>query len=201
MEPEGKIERFRITKLTLGIIGSVVPLVLLHLYSLSSDSYLSREAALDPIFFENRNRPKTPENSIFFGKQSLVYFGYLRCKSVCHGTISKFKKILNDSQSESLQIVLISLDPENESSDSWRNYFSDVPQRRIRILKPESSEQSFRLASLFGDRIIRNPITLEIEHLDVMFWVDEEAKIRSLFPNFSQSKMFSPEFKRLISLK
>ncbi|WP_156896024.1 SCO family protein [Leptospira broomii] len=201
MKPEEKVGKLEITKLTLGIIGSIIPLIAFHIYSFSSYSHFDREVVLDPIFFENQSQPKTRENSIFFGKQSFVYFGYLNCKSVCHGAVSKFKKILNESKSESLQIVLISLDPENESLDSWRNYFPDTPPRRIRILKPDTSEKSFQLASVFGNRIIRNPTTFEIEHLDVMFWVNEEAKIKSLFPNFSQSNTFSSEFKKLASLK
>ncbi|WP_238325502.1 SCO family protein [Leptospira inadai] len=200
MKPDEKAGKFENAKLVLGIIGSIIPLAVFHFYSFSSPDF-DREVVLDPIFFENQSGPKTRENSIFFGKQSLVYFGYLNCKSVCHGAITKFKKILNESESESLQIVLISLDPENESTDGWRNYFSETPPHRIRILRPETSEKSFRLAGLFGNRIIKNPTTFEIEHLDVMFWVNEEAKIKILFPNFSQSNMVSPELTKLASLK
>ncbi len=180
-------------KIAVGVICSILPLFLLMLNPVSSlYTAVDKAVSLDPIFFETGIEKKGPENSIFFGKQNLIYFGYLNCRTVCHGTLSKIKKIASESQNQPLQIVLVSLDPKNESPDIWEKMFQEVPKGKIRIIRPESSEKSFELAKSFGNRIYKNPVTFEIEHQDILFWVNAEGRVKGIFPDFSENEKFSP---------
>ncbi|PJZ70661.1 hypothetical protein CH373_06910 [Leptospira perolatii] len=119
----------------------------------------------------------------FHGKQSLVYFGILNCKTSCPTTLNRLLKWSQSSPQEA-QLVFITLDPLKDNSEQLNSYFENRKSNVI-WLRPSSTTDAIQIARSFGIPIL--PKINGIEHPDTVVWVDSSAKIRGIFPNFNES--------------
>jgi protein SCO1/2 len=60
------------------------------------------------------------------GKAALLFFGYTNCPDACPTTLTQFKKIRAQlgKDADEVQFVLITVDPERDTSDRLRDYLS-----------------------------------------------------------------------------
>ncbi|WP_039948066.1 SCO family protein [Leptospira fainei] len=127
--------------------------------------------------------PASDIRDVLMGSDNLVYFGYLNCKSVCHGSLAKLKNTI--SKRTDLRLVFISLDPENDTQKRFKEYFSEVKTKSI-LIRPESMERSFELARLFGVQAFLIDKAKNIDHSDSVILVNSKGRIKSLFLEFDK---------------
>lgn len=174
-------------KLSLGGIACIFPLI--YFLPNVSNGILETDRKI-PSFPLTRPEENAASDirDILIGQENLVYFGYLNCKSVCHGSLMKLKNIL--SKRTDLHFVFITLDPENDTQERFREYFSEVKPKSV-LIRPESMERAFELARLFGVQAFLIDREKNIDHSDSVIWVNSEGRIKGLF--FEFNKQWNPE--------
>ncbi|WP_244283212.1 SCO family protein [Leptospira neocaledonica] len=138
---------------------------------------------------EEGNRSTDIRNTLI-GKENLVYFGYLNCKTICHGSLHKLKNLI--SKQKDLRLVFVSLDPENDTEERFEKYFSDL-KVETKFIRLESRGRAFELARLFGIMAFSSNESGDIDHPDSVLWVNSQARIKGLIFEFDKHWDQSPE--------
>lgn len=170
-----------IWKLAIGGLTVIFPLF----YFLPSSSSGMMEADRNlPEFQISEENGKTEDiRETLIGKENLVYFGYLNCKTVCHGSLRKLKNLI--SERKDLRLVFVSLDPEKDSEERFEKYFSDL-KSETKFIRLESRGRAFELARLFGIMAFSSNKSGDIDHPDSVLWVNSQGRIKGLIFEFDK---------------
>ncbi|TGN01921.1 SCO family protein [Leptospira dzoumogneensis] len=173
--------RMNIWKLAIGGLTVIFPLF----YFMQSSSSGMMEADRNlPEFQISEEAGKTVDiRETLIGKENLVYFGYLNCKTVCHGSLQKLKNLI--SKQKDLRLVFVSLDPEKDTEERFEKYFSDL-KSETKFIRLESRGRAFELARLFGIIAFSSDKSGEIDHPDSVLWVNSQGRIKGLIFEFDK---------------
>lgn len=168
-------------KLAMGGLTVIFPLF----YFLPSSSSGMMEADRNlPQFQISEEEGKTTDiRDSLIGKENLVYFGYLNCKTVCHGSLQKLKNLISDRKN--LRLVFVSLDPEKDTKERFDKYFSDL-KAETKFIRLESRGRAFELARLFGIMAFSSNRNGDIDHPDSVLWVNSQGRIKGLIFEFDK---------------
>ncbi|EQA37663.1 SCO1/SenC [Leptospira inadai serovar Lyme str. 10] len=174
-----KMELWKIT-----VAGTAIILALFYFLSVMPKRMLEVDRTVPsfPLMLAGETAA-TDIRDILIGKENLVYFGYLNCKSVCHGTLAKLKSTLTGR--EDLRLVFISLDPKNDSQKRFREYFREAAKQSV-LIRMESTEQAFELARRFGIRAFPSEQSDDIDHSDSALWINSKGRIKGFFGEFNR---------------
>lgn len=132
---------------------------------------------------------ETQENislkSVFSGKQSFLYFGFLDSSKNDLEEVEKFLNWFDRSSPGDSQFVFISLTPEKDAQKDLKDRFGKLSEK-ILLLKPVNSSAAFELARAFGIQAYIQPESGEIKYKTALIWVDESPKIRGIFPKIPE---------------
>lgn len=168
-------------KLAIGGLTVIFPLI--YFLPSSSSGMMEADRSL-PEFWLNEGDGKTTDlRKTLSGKENLVYFGYLSCKTVCHGSLKKLKNLI--SAKSNLRLVFVSLDPEFDTEERFEKYFSDL-KAETKFIRLESRGRAFLLARLFGSMVFSSDTNGDIEHPDSVFWVNSQGRIKGLISEFDK---------------
>jgi protein SCO1/2 len=87
--------------------------------------------------------------SEFRGKVVLLFFGYTSCPDVCPGTLAHLKALMTrlGPAAADVQVLLVTVDPENDTPENLREYLGQFDARFIGITG--TREDTDRIAALF----------------------------------------------------
>ncbi|HXV37245.1 MAG TPA: SCO family protein [Myxococcota bacterium] len=87
--------------------------------------------------------------SEFRDKVVLLYFGYTSCHAVCPATLAHLRSLVGSlaADSERVQVLFVTVDPENDSADHLREYLARFDARFVGVTG--SREQIERIAGSF----------------------------------------------------
>jgi protein SCO1 len=87
--------------------------------------------------------------SEFRGKVVLLYFGYTSCHDVCPATLAHLQSLARGlgTASDGVQILFVTVDPENDTADHLKQYLARFDSRFIGLTG--SREEVDRIANLF----------------------------------------------------
>lgn len=87
--------------------------------------------------------------SAFAGKAVFLFFGYTSCQDVCPATLSHLSALTRrlGPKAADVQVLLVTIDPENDSADHLREYLARFDDRFIGLTG--SDEEMARIASLY----------------------------------------------------
>ena len=87
--------------------------------------------------------------SEFRGKVVLLFFGYTSCPDVCPATLSHLKALVKrlGPAAADVQVLLVTVDPENDTPEHLREYLGQFDARFIGITGQR--EDTDRIAALF----------------------------------------------------
>jgi protein SCO1/2 len=87
--------------------------------------------------------------SEFAGKAVLLFFGYTSCQDVCPATLSHLSSLTRKlgSKADDVQVMLVTVDPENDSAAHLRKYLARFDDRFIGLTG--SQEEMDQIAELF----------------------------------------------------
>ncbi|TGM94474.1 SCO family protein [Leptospira licerasiae] len=171
-----------IWKLAIGGIMVIFPLF--YFLPSSSSGMMEADRSLPEFQLNDKNGKISDIRENLIGKENLVYFGYLNCKTVCHGSLQKLKNLV--SQKKDLRLVFVSLDPEKDTEDRFEQYFSDI-KSETKFIRLESRGRVFELARLFGIMAFSSNKSGEIDHPDSVLWVNSQGKIKGLIFEFDKN--------------
>ena len=115
---------------------------------------------------------------------TLIFFGYIKCYTVCPVSMKKLEKISIQIKSPKLQIVYITIDPKRDDLESLNIYLERFDHRFIGLrgsseeIRQISNQFNVQISSVFfGDE--SNP---QFEHSGNIYFVDSAAKIKTVYP-------------------
>jgi len=87
--------------------------------------------------------------SEFAGKAVLLFFGYTSCQDICPATLSHLRSLSRKlgPEAENVQVLLVTVDPENDSAAHLREYLARFDDRFIGLTG--SREEMDRIAALY----------------------------------------------------
>ncbi len=87
--------------------------------------------------------------SEFAGKAVLLFFGYTSCQDVCPATLSHLRSLSRKlgPRAGDVQVLLVTVDPENDSAAHLRDYLARFDERFIGLTG--SQEEMDRIAALY----------------------------------------------------
>jgi protein SCO1/2 len=87
--------------------------------------------------------------SEFRGKVVLLFFGYTSCQDVCPATLAHLQSLVRElgKASDDVQILLVTVDPENDTADHLEQYLARFDSRFVGLTG--TREEIDRIAGLF----------------------------------------------------
>lgn len=140
-------------------------------------------------------RQFTHEN--FLNKTSLVFFGYTRCPDFCPDTLMKLGRIyksLNNKKhldKSKLQIIFISVDTENDSLPTIKNYLQYFNEYFVGLkLNKTDLKMLTKSANVYYKKTSSDPDVTLYDHTSAVFIVDNEGKLMGVFtPPYLESDL------------
>ena len=82
------------------------------------------------------------------GKPVLIFFGFTHCPDVCPTTLTQLAKVRKDlaEKADSIQIVLVSVDPDRDSPEVMKRYTGSFGPWLLGLTGPEDSLATLREA-------------------------------------------------------
>lgn len=135
--------------------------------------------------------------SEFAGKAVLLFFGYTSCQDVCPATLSHLSSLTRKlgPKAGDLQVLLVTVDPENDSAAHLREYLARFDDRFIGLTG--SQEEMDRIAALYmvrhdashGTRVTTQhnrskPLVKEAylyAHSQQVYLLDKAGRTRAIF--------------------
>lgn len=87
--------------------------------------------------------------SEYRSKVVLISFGYTSCQDICPATMSHLKSLLKrlDRVAEDVQVLFVTVDPENDTSEHLKEYLARFDSRFVGLTGKR--EETDRIAALF----------------------------------------------------
>ncbi|PJZ47513.1 SCO family protein [Leptospira saintgironsiae] len=170
-----------IWKLAIGGLTVIFPLF--YFLPSSSSGMMEADRNLPEFQISEENGKTIDIRETLIGQENLVYFGYLNCKTVCHGSLRKLKNLI--SERKDLRLIFVSLDPENDTEERFRKYFSDL-KSETKFIRLETRGRAFELARLFGIMAFSSNKSGDIDHPDSVLWVNSQGRIKGLIFEFDK---------------
>jgi len=87
--------------------------------------------------------------SEFRGKVVLLFFGYTSCQDICPTTLAHLKSLVKriGSAAKDVQVLFVTVDPENDTTEHLREYLAQFDSRFVGITGER--EETDRIAKLF----------------------------------------------------
>jgi len=145
----------------------------------------------DFIFYSENNEEFT--KSDLLGKWTLIYFGFTRCPDECPTTMYQISKLINilvekDFPLDNKQWVLISIDPERDSSTDISKYAKGFNEKFIGAVN--SRPMLINVATqLSVNNVMPNKDEMDSSHLD-----NHVNNIILMDPNGDFAGVFRPPF-------
>jgi protein SCO1/2 len=156
---------------------------------------------LKPFYLGEGSR-KAPAFSLANLKNhwTFLFFGFTHCSEICPATLSELKDVYQDLQGSypEVQVVFISLDPEQDDSLALKHYLSSFNEHFIGVsgtlkqlnpLKQQLGVQSE------GDEM-KHPSSLN--HTSSVFLINPQGQWLALFPYGLRAKEISRRFEAIV---
>lgn len=167
------------------------------LRSAGSDSVVEQEVVLATFEDLVRHDGKVVSSADYAGKHMLVIFGFSACKHICPAELGIASQLLNrlGTDADKLQVVFITVDPENDTVEKLHEYHRAFDERIHMLTGDVSVIRS--VVENYKVYVGRADANSDIDHSSFMYLVDESGKYvghfsPDLHENDSQSdKLFS----------
>ncbi|PKA16313.1 hypothetical protein CH363_09305 [Leptospira haakeii] len=166
--------------------GVVASLIIVFFFSHSDPGMIQAEKDLpeETVILADKQE-NIPLKSIFSGKQSFLYFGFLDSSKNNLDEVEIFLNWFDRSAPIDSQFVFISLTPEKDEYKDLKDRFGKLSEK-ILLLKPANSSAALELARSFGIQAYIQPDSGNVKFKTALIWVDDSPKIRGIFPKIPE---------------
>lgn len=135
---------------------------------------------------------------------SFVFFGYTRCPELCPKTLGIMQQLAERLGPNSpTRFVLVSIDPEHDTPDYLKQYFSAPPYHTLpfRGATGDSTELS-KLTKTLGIYIQEGhaPLAGHLEHSGALLLINPQGEFTALFNNPDNPAQIVRDFQRVMQL-
>ncbi|WP_244937155.1 SCO family protein [Leptospira selangorensis] len=166
--------------------GVIASLIIVFFFSHSDPGMIQAEKDVpeETVILADKQE-NIPLKSVFSGKQSFLYFGFLDSSKNNLDEVEIFLNWFDKSAPIDSQFVFISLTPEKDGYKDLKDRFGKLSEKII-LLKPANSSAALELARSFGVQAYIQPDSGDMKYKTALIWVDDSPKIRGIFPKIPQ---------------
>jgi len=123
--------------------------------------------------------------SDFAGKVVLLSFGYTHCPDICPSTMFTMKRVIKalGDDSDKLQVLFITLDPERDNADRLRAFVEYFDPGFIALTG--AVDDITQIAKKYGTKFEKEEFDEEgnysIAHNAIIYLIDQQGRIRTFF--------------------
>lgn len=124
------------------------------------------------------------------GKVILLFFGYTHCPDICPAALARisqaWKMLAEEGEGDNVQVVFVTFDPQRDTPEHLREYLGFFDEHIIGLTGTEQQIREF--AEKYGvvfmeDEAVREEGPILFTHSDFIYLLDEEGRVRKLFPS------------------
>ena len=146
---------------------------------------------------------KTVTNKDFFGKNTLVFFGFTNCPSICplglQRMISSLKKI--DDFENYIIPIFISVDPKRDTTDRLSSYIKNFHPSLVGLTgnKEEINKVVKAYRAYYYKIKDKNSDNYTIDHSSIIYLMNKEGKYLTHFSSTETSENISNKIKSFLT--
>ena len=183
------------------IIISILTIILIN-ESFQNSTYHKKSLIKSNFNLIDQNS-KIVTNEDFYGKFTLIFFGFTFCPDVCPNTLNKISiayDLLQEDIKKSLKVIFITVDPERDNFSIMNKYVSAFNKEFIGLTGSEKRiKQAADSMGVYFKKNVTNDRTNEylIDHSSIKFLMDKKG---SYLAHFSRD-LSAEELSKRISEK
>ncbi len=139
------------------------------------------------------------------GHYSLFFVGFTTCPDVCPTTLTTLKAVLKKlgPDTEQLQIVFLSIDPERDTPARLKQYLSFFDPRIIGATGSNAELDKLALAMSFVYAKVPGATaeTYTMDHSAALILIDPQAQVRAFFTPPHKAEVLAADLKTLLGNK
>ena len=171
----------------------IIILILLVIFSifLLNNSYQKtnfQKKSLIKSNFNLINQNKEPvSNKTFYGKFTLIFFGFTYCPDICPNTLNKISlayDLLDDQVQKNLKVIFITVDPERDTSEVLKEYIDTFNPEFIALTgSTERIKEATESMGVFYKKTQIDKLSNEyqINHSSIKFLMDTNGNYLAHF--------------------
>lgn len=130
----------------------------------------------------------------FYGKYTLIYFGFLSCPEVCPTTLKKLAEVEKKIGGDQINIVFMTLDPERDTIDKMQKYAQFFHPKIIPV-RIENIDQQNAFTRFFGIqyrkiKLGESKLEYTIDHTTDIILLSPKGKIMDNLHHDSPSSVY-----------
>ncbi|WP_243396376.1 SCO family protein [Leptospira hartskeerlii] len=166
--------------------GVITSLIIVFFFSHSNPRMIQAEKDVpEETLILAEKQENVSLKSVFSGKQSFLYFGFLDSSKNNLDEVKKFLDWFDKSAPGDSQFVFISLTPEKDTYKDLKDKFGKLSEKIV-LLKPASSSAALELARAFGIQAYIHPESGNMKYKTALIWVDDSPRIKGIFPEIPE---------------
>ncbi|GAB3426725.1 SCO family protein [Massilia solisilvae] len=118
----------------------------------------------------------------FKGKVVVLFFGYTQCPDVCPTTLAEMAAAMKElgAQSDQVQVLFVTLDPERDTPDLLKNYVPQFDKRFLGLYgTPDQIAKTAKEFKVFYTKVPgSSPDQYSIDHTAGSYVFDKDGKLR-----------------------
>lgn len=138
------------------------------------------------------------------GNVVLLYFGYMTCPEICPTTLSDFKAVKEDlgDQAKYVKFVMVTVDPERDTSDRLKQYLAFWDPEFIGLRGDNAQTEAVEAA--YGVTATRVELSgsasnYSIDHTALIYVIDTEGRLKLTYPYGSDPALIAKDIEHLLS--
>ncbi len=139
----------------------------------------------------------------FADKAVVIFFGYTQCPDVCPTTLTKMREVMNllDKDSERVQVVFVTLDPERDTKELLAQYVPSFHSSFLGLFGDAAATalvaKEFKI--FYQKQPGSSPTTYTIDHSAGSYVFDPKGKLRLYLKHSDTSDAIAQDLRRLLA--
>ena len=158
------------------------------------------EAKWDSHFELTSHRGETKTTKDFKGKVVAIFFGFVSCPDICPTTLIELKNIKSQlgKNSNQLEVLFISLDPERDTQEVLSKYMPSFDSSFIGLTGTiENIEKISQQFKVYRKKVTQGE-SYTIDHSSGIYLLDKKGEIRVRHSYGSEIKLIVEDIEALI---
>lgn len=129
---------------------------------------------------DHNGKPRTLQD--FRGKAVVLFFGFTHCPDVCPTTLAEVAQALKElgADAERVQVLLVTVDPERDTSDALRTYVTAFDPRFIGLRGDVAQTQAVAKEFKIYYEKRKAGDTYTVDHSGQLYVLDTKGRLRLL---------------------
>lgn len=137
----------------------------------------------------------------FKDQVALVFFGFVSCPDVCPTTLFRLREVRDalGEQGDSLQVILVTVDPERDTSDRLQAYVQNFDPSFLGLRpEPENLAQIIEEFRAIAVKVPTADGSYTVDHSATLYIYDRQSRLRLIAQPTLEVSALADDIRRLI---